>query len=231
MTKVQKILPVDGRPTVLVDHRERASGVTKILERKNVFVRLVQLEVGDYICSDRVCLERKDVSDFLSSIVDRRIFSQLENLSGSYEKPVLIIEGNPELLYLERDMHGNAIRGALASIAIDYKIPIIWTQNPKETAEQIFWIAHREQVKEKREPQIRSSKKASTIPQMQEFLVAGLPHINSKLSRRLLKRFRTPRKIFSASEEKLMKVDGLGKEKAKKIFNLLNRKHEVQEDE
>ncbi len=226
MTKVQRILPVDGKPTVLVDHRERASGVTMILERKNVSVRPVQLEVGDYVCSDRVGIERKSIKDFLSSIIDHRIFNQLENLSGSYEKPVLVIEGNPELLYLERNMHENVIRGALASIAIDYKIPIIWTQNPKETAALIFWIAYREQVKEKRKPQIRSSKRAPTTPQQQEFLIAGLPHINSVMSRRMLKKFKTPRKIFAANEEKLMKVDGLGKEKARKIFKLLNRRYE-----
>lgn len=230
MTKVQKVFPVDGRPTILVDHRERASGVIRILERKNVSVRSVQLEVGDYICSDRVSIERKSIKDFLSSIVDQRIFSQLENLADSYEKPVLILEGNPELLYIERDMHKNAIRGALSSIAIDYKIPIIWTQNPRETAEQIFWIAYREQVKEKRELQIRSSKRAPTIPQQQEFLIAGLPHISSVMSRRLLKKFKTPRKIFAANEEKLMKVDGLGKEKARKIFKLLNRRYENREE-
>jgi Fanconi anemia group M protein len=229
MIKAQRILPVNGKPTVLVDHRERASGVTRILERKNVSVRPVQLEVGDYICSDRVCLERKVISDFLNSIIDQRIFSQLENLAGSYEKPVLVLEGNPELLYLERDMHENAIRGALASIAIDYGIPIIWTQNPRETAEQIFWIAYREQVKEKREPQIRSSKRAPALSRQQEFLVAGFPHINSKLSKRLLKKFKIPKKIFTASEERLMRVDGLGREKAKKIFDLLNRRYEDDE--
>lgn len=229
MVKVQKLLPVKGKPTVLVDHRERASGVTRILERKNVSVKSVQLEVGDYVCSERVCLERKVISDFLNSIIDQRIFSQLENLANSYEKPVLIIEGNPELLYLERNIHENAIRGALSSIAIDYKIPIIWTQNPRETAAQIFWIAYREQIKEKRGLQIRSCKKTAELPRMQEFLVAGLPHINAKLSKRLLKKFKTPRKIFTASEERLMKVDGLGKEKARKILNLLNSKYEKRE--
>ena len=60
---------------------------------------------------------------------------------------------------------------------------------------------------------------------MQEFLVAGLPHINAKLSKRLLKKFKTPRKIFTAKEEKLMKIDGLGKKKARKISDLLNRKY------
>jgi Fanconi anemia group M protein len=61
---------------------------------------------------------------------------------------------------------------------------------------------------------------------MQEFLVAGLPHINTKLSRRLLQHFGSVKKVFSAKEEQLMRVDGIGKEKARKIWCLLNEKYE-----
>ena len=91
-----------------------------------------------------------------------------------------------------------------------------------ETAAMVHWIAYREQVAEKRQPAIRACKRTAERPRMQEFLVAGLPHINSKLSKRLLEHFRTPREIFSASEERLMEVDGMGREKVRKVFDLLN---------
>jgi len=146
----------------------------------------------------------------------------MQRLTESYERPVFIIEGDPKQLYKERDMHENTIRGVLSSIAIDYGVPIIWTENAMETAAMVYWICYREQKIDKREPQIRSCKRVAGLPAMQEFLVAGLPNINSKLSKRLLEHFRSPKEIFSASEEKLMKVEGMGKEKVRKVFDLLN---------
>ncbi len=212
--------------SVIVDSREFQSRVTKHLKDLGVEIKQKKLDVGDYICSDRVGVERKSIRDFLQSIIDQRLFNQICNLSDSFSNPVLILEGNPELLFLERNIHENAIRGLFTTIAVDFKIPIIWTLNSRETAAQIFWIAKKEQIAEKREIKIRCNKKALTLSKQQEYLVAGLPNINTKLSKRLLKKFKTPRKVFSASEEKLMKIEGIGKEKAKKILELLTTKYE-----
>jgi Fanconi anemia group M protein len=138
----------------------------------------------------------------------------------------MILEGNPDLLFLERNVHPNTIRGALASLAIDHKIPIIWTRNSVETANQIYWIAYREQVKEKRSLAIRCPRRLVSLGSQQEFLIAGLPYVNTKLSKNLLKKFKTPKRVFSAKQERLTKVEGIGKGKAKKIWDLLNKEYE-----
>jgi ERCC4-type nuclease len=219
--KAQRMFPT-GKVTVFIDHRERESNVGRILGKKDISVKEVQLEVADYVISDRIGIERKTVQDLLNSVINQRLFDQLTRMSASYEKPVLIIEGDPKELYTARNMHENTIRGVLSSIAIDYGVPIIWTGNALETANMVYWIAYREQKIEKREPQVRACKRTSERPRMQEFLVAGLPQINSKLSRRLLTHFRTPREIFTASEERLMEVEGMGREKVRKVFDLIN---------
>lgn len=222
MTEAQTLLPSSGI-TVIADSRESNSNVTRHLKELGADVRENQLKVGDYICSDRVGVERKRISDFLQSIIDQRVFKQVEELSNSFETPLLILEGNPESLFLERDIHENAIRGVLSSIAIDYRMPIIWTINSRETANQIYWIANREQALEKRGLQIRASKKAPTLARQQEYLVAGLPGINSVRAKKLLKQFRSPEKVFKANEEKLKKVNGFGDKTAKSIRNLLTK--------
>ncbi len=222
--EAQNTLPSNG-VTVFVDHRENVSNVSRYLESLGSRVISQQLKVGDYIASDRIGIERKRVQDFLGSITDQRIFRQVEELSNTFETPLIILEGNPELLYIERRIHPNVIRGVLASIAIDYKVPILYTHNPKETAAQIYWIAYREQVKEKRNLQIRACRKCLTDSEQLEFLVSGLPNINSKLSKRLLREFGTVKEIFSAEPEDLMKVDGIGKKKAKEIWRLLNLRY------
>ncbi|MCK4496664.1 MAG: hypothetical protein KAU24_00595 [Candidatus Aenigmarchaeota archaeon] len=226
--KIQKILP-DEKVTVLADSRERNSPVVRHLEDSGIRVRSKQLKVGDYIASDRVGIERKQIPDFLQSITNQRIFKQLASLAESYEKPLLILEGNPELLFSENNMHPNSIRGALASISIDYAVPILWTPDSRGTADQIQRIAYREQVKKNRELQIRVKQKSPDFARQQEFIVAGLPHISNKLSKRLLMEFKTVRRMFSSKKERFMKVDGLGEKKAKKIWELLNKEYECKE--
>ncbi|NIO21400.1 MAG: hypothetical protein GTN76_11845 [Candidatus Aenigmarchaeota archaeon] len=214
-----------GKVRIVVDHRESKNHVFRNLKEFDVSLVLKQLKIGDYVCSDRVCVERKTIPDFIQSIIDQRIFKQVGEITECFEKPLIILEGNQDLLFLERNVHPNTIRGALASLAIDYKIPIIWTRNTKETANQIYWLAYREQVKEKRSLAIRCSRKFASVSDQQEFLISGLPHINTKLSKNLLKKFKTPKRVFSAKEDKLMKVDGIGKEKAKRVWELLNKEY------
>jgi ERCC4-type nuclease len=214
------------RVRVVVDHRESRNHVFTHLKGFDAELVSEQLKAGDYICSDRVCVERKTIPDFIQSIIDQRIFRQVSEISECFQNPLLILEGNPDLLFLERNVHPNTIRGALASLAIDQKIPIIWTASAKETANQIYWIAYREQIKDKRKIAIRCPSKSNSMGSQQEFLIAGLPHVNTKLSRNLLKKFKTPKRVFSAKPERLTKVEGIGKGKAKKIWDLLNSEYE-----
>jgi len=223
--KTKAINDKQNKPVIYVDNREMKSFTFESLKGFDAKLEPKQLKVGDYICSDRVCIERKTVSDFIQSMFNQRIFEQLSSLSESFERPVLIIEGNSKALFSERNIHANTVRGILSAIAIDFGIPIIWTHNSKETAAQVFWIANREQILEKREPSIRANKKARTLAKQQEFLVAGLPSVNSKLSKRLLKEFKTVKNVFTAEQEKLINVDKIGKEKAKKIHDVLNSEY------
>ncbi len=207
---------------IIADNREKASGISSSFESVNTNIEFRQLDIGDYICSDRVCVERKTAQDFLLSITDGRLFEQLKRLKDSFEIPILLIEGNPDILFSERGVHPNAVRGVLSSVIIDYKIPILWTHDLEETAAQLFSIAKREQFENKRMPSIRISKKVRSTKELQEYFISGLPNINSVLSKNLLERFGSPMKLFKADISEIMKAEGIGKERAKKIYEVLN---------
>jgi Fanconi anemia group M protein len=215
---------LEPKPMVLIfaDSREFSSDVIKELDKYECSVRQKMLTVGDYLLSDRVCVERKTADDFLSSITDKRLFSQLTNLKDNFERPILLIEGN--------DLYGrlspNAVRGALASIALDFNVPLIWTKNAEETAGIIYWIARREQLDERRDVSLRGDKKAETVGERQEFLVSGLPGISVTRARSLLKHFRTPAAVFSANAEELAKAENLGPVTAKNIRLILDENYE-----
>jgi len=205
------------KPIIFADSREFQSEVITEFEQYECIVKQKTLVVGDYLLSDRVCVERKTAQDFVSSIMDGRLFAQIKSLKDNFEKPVLLIEGND----LYANVKPNVIRGALASIALDFAMPLVWTKNPQESAGILYWIARREQLGEKREVTIRTDKKADTNKQRQEFLVAGLPGISIVRARSLLKKFKSPIAVFNAKEEHLAEAENLGPKTAKKIRGLL----------
>jgi ERCC4-type nuclease len=209
---------------IYVDSREACTRIPHIL-KKFCEVREKQLLVGDYILSGRVCAERKTSADFVQSIIDKRIFSQIAGMKSSYSNPILIVEGE-NLLDNGRNIHPNALRGAIAAISVDYSIPIIWTATQMDTANQMLAIARREQLAGNRPVEIRLKKKAKSVAEMQEFLVTGIPKISTKKARNLLKHFGTPEKLFTASEADLMKADGIGKDLAKQIKRMMTEKYE-----
>ncbi len=142
---------------VIADHREASSSVIREIYRLDIEVEMEQLEVGDFILSERVGVERKTVPDFLKSLIDGRLLEQSKNLTETFERPLMILEGSG--LYTERGIHPNAIRGALACITVDYGIPIVSTENEQETAKMISSIVGREQKEESGEIPIRSERK------------------------------------------------------------------------
>ncbi|RLJ02812.1 MAG: hypothetical protein DRP11_02630 [Candidatus Aenigmatarchaeota archaeon] len=219
----QKVLKPEGKVLIIVDNREFQTKVVRELSRLGCIMTPKQLEVGDYILSERVCVERKTSSDFVNSVIDGRLFSQLKELLRNFEKPLLIIEGNN--LYIHRNVHPNALRGALASVAVDYRVPILWTSSEEETASLLYWIARREQMEEQRSISIRGSKKPMSPDEQQEYLISGLPNVNSKIAKRLLEFFGTPEKVFTATEKELQKVEGIGKVLAGRIRNILTKKY------
>ncbi len=215
---------------IYYDHRENGTRIPDLLKNKSdakLKVELVekQLGVADFLLSSRVAVERKTVDDFLQSIVDGRLFKQAKNLKQSYKRPLLIIEGDNNI-FESRNIHPNAICGAMASITIDSCIPIIWTKNQKETSNFLYIIAKREQLDLDKSIRIREKISILTKNQKQEYMVSGLPKISTILARRLLEYFKTPENIFKATEEELIKVDGIGKDKAKLIRSVLTRKYQ-----
>ncbi|MHA1754683.1 MAG: ERCC4 domain-containing protein, partial [Candidatus Odinarchaeia archaeon] len=204
---------------IIVDSREIQSPVVRELSNLNVKVESAQLNEGDYLISESTIVERKTDNDFIQSIIDKRLFNQLIKLKNNYETPILIIEG--ENLYSIRNIHPNAVRGALASIVLDYNIPILWSYSPEDTAKLLYFLASREQLVKKKSISLKKTKLKPSVSEMQLRLLSNLPQVNFALSRRLLEKFRKPINVFNASEEELKTVEGVGDVKAKKIKEVL----------
>ncbi len=206
---------------IIADYREKASPVIKALfSEPDVEIEMTNLEMGDYVISEDVCVEFKTKEDFLNSLIDNRLFNQVINLTNRYKKPLIIVQGLEDLFSL-RNINKNAIRGLLLSLALDYRIPIIFTANPKDTAKYLLLIARNEQLNLKKSIALHT-KKPRTIKEVQEYIVSSLPNIGSTLSIPLLKHFKTIKNLANSDIDELLKIENIGPEKAKTIYDIFN---------
>jgi ERCC4-related helicase/ERCC4-type nuclease len=206
---------------VFVDQREIRSHVAHALDKLGMDVQLTTLEVGDYVVSDRVGIERKTAEDFLATLLDGRdLFSQVSDLVRAYERPLLIIEG--EGLYTTRQVHPNSIRGVLAAITIDFGVPVIFSRDEEDTAALISIIAKREQIDSKRDINLHGKKTAATLKEQQEYLVSAISDIGPAVARNLLRHFGSVERIMAASHEELRKVELVGPKTADRIKEVVS---------
>ncbi|MEM5772888.1 MAG: ERCC4 domain-containing protein [Candidatus Aenigmatarchaeota archaeon] len=203
---------------LICDYRERE--INEILKKMVATVNEMALECGDFICSKRIAIERKTYDDFISSIIDGRIFEQAKELKRNFEKPIILIEG-----YSTREINENSLKGAIASLVVDFGISLISTRNQLDTAKTIYWIARKEQEEKNFTLAFKVGKKPEDGKKVKEFIVSSIPGISTILSKRLLEKFGSVEKVFSASEEELKSVRGIGKKLAKKIKKVLSEKY------
>ncbi len=209
-------------PIVYADSREGNSKVIRHLTEMEIDVKVQSMAVADYQVSDEVAIERKTAKDFVDSLIDKRLFKQAKELSEEFKHPLMILEGDD--LYSGM-VNPNAIRGSLASIAIDFGISIIPTRNAQDTAAMIKRIAVREQNGERTPIQIRTDKKPVSLLEQQLFIVESLPNIGPVNAKALLQHFGSVGNVLNANESQLQEVEGIGKKTAENIRNVIDSKY------
>ncbi len=207
------------KPTeIVIDQRELDSAIARDLStREGIQTRLETLEVGDYVLSDRVVVERKTVEDFLETLVggDRSMFEQLGDASRHYGRPVVVIEG--ENLYGKRNIHPKAIHGALASLAVDFGASVMQTTGEEETTDLLEVVASREQEDQKREVSVHGEKQSKTLAEQQEYVVASIAEVGPVTARSLLREFGSVEDVMTADTEDLMEAEGVGEVTAERV--------------
>jgi len=205
---------------IIVDYREKNCLIPYELIDLGIDVEFKELKIGDYIAGD-VIIERKTISDFISSMLNKRIFAQIEDLK-QFESKLLIIEGVEEKeLYNDNNEGGvnaNAIRGFLLSITLKHKIPIIFTKNSEDTAKYLFILLN----KKENEMSLNAKKKARNKKEQLQFILEGFPSIGPKTAKKLLKEFGTLQNVINADMEQVKKIIG---KKADSFIELINRNY------
>ncbi|KAG5592739.1 hypothetical protein H5410_043253 [Solanum commersonii] len=128
---------------VIVDMREFMSTLPNVLHQKGMRIIPVTLEVGDYILSPLICVERKSISDLFGSFASGRLYHQVEMMSRYYRIPVLLIEFSQDKSFsfqsateIGDDVTPNSIISKLSLLVLHFpRLRIIWSRSLHATAE------------------------------------------------------------------------------------------------
>jgi len=203
---------------IIADIHEKNSLVISELVELNIEVDFQHLKVADYIVGD-TAVERKTCSDFLSSMLNKRLLRQIQEIK-QYEKRLLIIEGIEEHeLYndLPEGINGNAIRGMLLHISLQANTPILFTKDYQDTARFLLLIAKR-QEKEQKPFSLHAKKKARNIQEQKQYILEAFPGIGPQTAKKLLKKFKSLSAVFNATQEEIKEILKSKAESFKRLF-------------
>ncbi len=206
---------------VIVDEREKPSGVPQELEGLDMMVNYRVLDVADYLVQD-YAIERKSARDFVSSLFSGRLFDQAYRLGEAFQAPILVVEGD-----LEREMRSlrtpRSIWGGLISIVLDFRLACFFTKDQKQTAQFILTLAKGHRYKGTRSRPLRVRKpRVEDVHRVQRTIVESLPTIGPQMAGQLLTNFGSVRKAFAASVTEMAIGAGIGRSKALTINRILD---------
>jgi len=204
---------------ILVDIKEKNSLVYTELIAQKANSSFESLEIGDYLIEDTI-FERKTLQDFSASLLDKRLFEQLKNMSR-YEKRFLILEQS-SIDSIRPKIHENALRGAVLSILESYKTPIIFSKNEKDTAAYLILFAQKALETNKTSSPLRLKKEHASLEEQKQFILEGFPGIGPTHAKKLLEKFKKLKTIFSQDAASLQEKTSLQENTVKKFIDLLN---------
>jgi len=202
---------------IVVDGREKSSGIPDLLRKAGAVIDFAQLKVGDYVVSPEIAVERKTVHDLLSSIYDGRLFLQCSDLVKHYQKPLIVVQGN--LAY-----------DALATVVTEFRIPIIHTPSADQTVQFLVTLVNKSLREGKATgPLLRKIKKENPIKIQQLSVLSSVPGVGEKLAVRMLEKFHTPNRALNASVAELATIPGFGPARAVRVRKILDSGNNAKE--
>ena len=240
---------------VLVDSREESVGKWKT-KLESLLPRGVEVKVALNLPADFaivygeggepsrvVFVERKTPNDLWSSILDRRLWSQLDAMCAPNVVARFVVVDGP-LSGFFRMMFSRyrkaigakaarekvkrmrkAVLGAVASVMLDSvrrdRPPAFVVEVPRGSVpEFVSLLAGR--LAEKPPPTVPVAVKTETWADVQEWMLACVPGVGIKRARELLKAFGSVLNVLTAPPEKLTKVKGVGPATAENIRKAAN---------
>jgi DNA excision repair protein ERCC-4 len=207
------------RHELRVDPSEQHAALLDLARQCDDFdVRMGHLPVGDY-CVDRgIVVERKTHADFAVSLVDGRLFPQAAKLARCPHRPIILIEGPCPVRM--PDVHPHALKGAIVSLAVMWRLPVLYARDPEDSLRILRCLA--DQLGSSDDGVLkRYGRKPKRLASRKLYMLQGLPGVGPALAHRLLREFGSIERVVTADEAALMRVRGVGRQRAAHIRELI----------
>lgn len=219
------------RIKVFIDYRESNEDLLRAIELHPFFIsQFDHMKTGDFRIGDQLLVERKTCSDFALSVVQGRLFRQASRLcrevhDRNVDSAVLIVEG-PEDELRRINISREAILGAMASIQVSFHLPVLRTQTPIETVKMMeilyYQMTQDDEISGRSYPQRWGKFNRKSRKKNQIFILQGLPGVGASRAADLLAHFGSVRAVFTANENELCNVKGVGRATAENIRKILD---------
>jgi ERCC4-type nuclease len=226
-----------------IDSRERkGSLLVDLVEKKaktmNIPTTKKWIEIGDYVFDD-VCFEAKSVTDFIGSVMSKRLWTQIDNMDRHYNTNVVIIygsltEGIKNIMKNSKSklppqaravMLNNKFLGAIGRITLDTDCKAFWVPTEKEAALIITAICKMKPInREVIRPEVF---KRITTDDLRLDLLTGIKGVSIKKAKELVKHFGSIMEIGEHSPDDLTVIEGIGTTVAERIIKVLNSEKKV----
>jgi DNA excision repair protein ERCC-4 len=204
---------------IVVDMREFRSELPSLIHRRGIDIHPVTIEVGDYILTPNICVERKSVSDLISSLNSGRLYNQAQAMTRAYAKPMLLIEFdhnksftlNLGKYFYSNDAKSTDVTARLQLLTLHFpKLKIIWSPGPYATAELFHKLKEgQEQPDPDQAVGITAEEDTKTNEQFNPVMldfVSKMPGIGSRNIRVLMRKIRDLEHLLSLTEIELSQV-------------------------
>jgi Fanconi anemia group M protein len=218
-------------PFLIMDSKERAKNprIYESFVAQGITVEVHALKSGDYWLpspEDKdILIERKTAFDMIHTLREGRLWDQLKALAELKEvTPILLLEGSPTIIKKFSNWSEASIAGILWSITLGWKVRLMFTPSPIWTGISIGQQCKTMSAEKKFRiyPLRVKVNRTMTEDEAARFIVEGLPNVSAVLADRLLQQFKTPRKVFTATNEELKQIEGLGPKKIERICQTLD---------
>lgn len=222
------------QPSIVVDMREFRSELPSLIHRRGIDIEPVTLEVGDYILTPELCVERKSVSDLIGSLHSGRLYSQCLAMSRYYPRPVLLIEfdaGKPFSLAPRgaffQEMSSSDVSSKLTLLTLHFpRLRLLWCPSPHATAE-LFEELKQNKPQPDAATAMAITADSETLPESDKYnpgpqdFVLKMPGINAKNCRSLMNQVKNISELASLSQERLTSILGHAGN-AKQLYDFLH---------
>ena len=178
---------------IQIDSREHCIGIKNLFDKQSDFeVEITKLERGDIRFGDNIAVERKTVSDYISSISSSEFFQKLFDLKNHYERVYFWVDGSDyewrkNLSYRYKSAY-LALQGV--EIKLD-KLGIIYKEKTREEASEYFLKVFRDIVTKKEYiPISKVKKKGKSLTELKLQNLMSIPQIGYKTALSLLKEYK-----------------------------------------